>query len=99
MRFQQGTSGVINTDNGIHMGDECRIASEAEAEAARLAPAAEGAVAAAWGAAAALRGAAQELSVAHLHSLAASRLQAWLRDHGGAADFQVRSWGPALGWA
>ncbi len=40
-------------------------------------------------AATALRGTLQELSLGLLHDLAAQRLQAWLREHPEAADFQV----------
>ena len=61
-----------------------------EQEAAKLVPAAEAAVQAARQAALALRGTLQELSLELLHDLAAKRLQAWLREHPDAADFQVR---------
>ena len=66
-----------------------RIAAEAEEEAARLIQAADAAVQGARQAAMAMRGALEPLTLQHLHSLAASRLQAWLTAHPDAADFQV----------
>ncbi|CAL8469831.1 g9373 [Coccomyxa elongata] len=68
-----------------------RIAAEAEAEAAQLAPAAESAVAAARAAAAALRRVPDQVTVPHLRHLTADRLSAWLAAHPDARNFQLAS--------
>ena len=65
------------------------IAKEAEAEAARLVPAAESAIQKARQAAVTPRGQPQELTLPYLHDLATSRLHSWLSAQKDVTGFQV----------
>ncbi len=69
----------------------CRIATEAEAEASRLVPAAETAIQTARQAALTLRGQPQELTLPYLHDLAASQLHSWLATQKDVSSFQVHA--------
>ena len=65
------------------------IAKEAEAEAAKLMPAAETAIQSARQAVMTLRGQPQELTLPYLHDLAAARLRIWLSAQKDVSGFQV----------
>lgn len=84
-------AGTLDWNTSYNEDTTCRIAAEAEAEAARLAPEAESAVAAARAAAVALRRLPDQVTLPHLRHLAANRLSAWLTAHTDARGFQVRA--------
>ena len=65
------------------------IVKEAEAEAAKLVPAAESAIRKARQAAMTLRSQPQELTLPYLHDLAASRLHSWFSAQKDVSGFQV----------